>query len=427
MKEKFILDYPTFTDQMKNTHTILIPSFLDSHMALIAGAIERKGYKVKLLKNTDTTLVKEGLKYVHNDTCYPALCVIGQFLDALRHEEDVDHVALALTQTGGGCRATNYVPLLRKALKNAGFGQVPVITLNLGNLKASEGIKIDISFLMDLLAAVTYGDTLMFLYNKTRSYETTKGASIDLVEKWNNKIREELKNGKGSKFRIIKRNLKSMVTDFNNLPLENKNKVKVGIVGEIYVKYASIGNNGLEKMLIDQGAEIMVPGVFGFLMYCFANGEYDRRYYKTKLSKKIYNTILLLFITRYEKLMINSIKKYSKFPPMNAFRETRKESLGIIKHGAKMGEGWLLSAEMSELIKTGYSNIICAQPFGCLPNHVCGKGVMNKLKSLFPESNITPIDYDSSASKVNQDNRIKLMLAVAKEKLEQEDKEKISI
>ena len=423
MKEKYILDYPTFTDQMKKTHTILIPSFLDSHMALIAGAIERKGYKVKLLKNTDTTLVKEGLKYVHNDTCYPALCVIGQFLDALRHEEDVDHVALALTQTGGGCRATNYVPLLRKALKNAGFGQVPVITLNLGNLKASEGIKMDISFLMDLLAAVTYGDTLMFLYNKTRSYETTKGASLNLVEKWNYKIREELKNGKGSKFRIIKRNLKSMVTDFNNLSLEKVSKVKVGIVGEIYVKYAAIGNNGLEKMLIEQDAEIMVPGVFGFLMYCFANGEYDRRYYKTKLSKKIYNTILLAFITRYEKLMINSIKKYSRFSPMKAFRETRKESVGIIKHGAKMGEGWLLSAEMSELIKTGYSNIICAQPFGCLPNHVCGKGVMNKLKSLYPESNITPIDYDSSASKVNQDNRIKLMLAVAKEKLDQEDKE----
>lgn len=421
MKNEYILDYPVFSDKLKGTHTILIPSFLDSHMDLIAGVLEKQGYKVKLLTNTDTMLVREGLKYVHNDTCYPALCVIGQFLDALRNEDDLDHIALVLTQTGGGCRATNYVPLLRKALKNSGFGQVPVITLNLGNLKASEGIKITIPFLMDLLSAVTYGDTLMFLHNKTRSYEKENGSSLELVNKWKNSLREQLRLGKASTPRKIKKNLKNMVKDFNALPLNDVKKVKVGIVGEIYVKYAAIGNNNLEKMLIEQGAEIMVPGVFGFLLYCFANGEYDHRYYKTKLSKKIYNSLLLRFISHYENLMIKSIKKNSSFTPMKPFKETRKESLGIIKHGAKMGEGWLLSAEMSELIKTGYSNIICAQPFGCLPNHVCGKGVMNKLKSLYPESNITPIDYDSSASKVNQENRIKLMLAVAKEKLNGEE------
>ncbi len=421
MKSEYILDYPVFSDKFKKTHTILIPSFLDSHMDLIAGVLEKKGYKVRLLTNTDTMLVREGLKYVHNDTCYPALCVIGQFLDALRHENDLDHIALVLTQTGGGCRATNYVPLLRKALNNSGFGQVPVITLNLGNLKASEGIKITVPFLMDLLSAITYGDTLMFLYNKTRSYEKENGSSLKLVNKWKKFLREQLCLGKASTPRKIKKNLKNMVRDFNALPLNDIKKVKVGIVGEIYVKYAAIGNNNLEKMLIEQGAEIMVPGVFGFLLYCFANGEYDHRYYKTKLSKKIYNSLLLRFISHYENLMIKAIKNNSSFTPMKPFKETRKESIGIIKHGAKMGEGWLLSAEMSELIKTGYSNIICAQPFGCLPNHVCGKGVMNKLKSLYPESNITPIDYDSSASKVNQENRIKLMLAVAKEKLNSEN------
>ena len=420
-KKDYILDYPKFTPEMKKTHTILVPSFLDSHMDIIAGAIEKMGFKAKILQNKETILVKEGLKYVHNDTCYPATCVIGQFIDALKHEDDVHHVALVLTQTGGGCRATNYVPLLRKALENAGFGFVPVITLNLGDLSKSEGIDITLPFLMNLLAAVTYGDTIMYLHNKTRSYETKKGSSDELVVKWNNYLRNELRNGRGSSLHQIKKNLKAIVKDFASLPIKITPKPKVGIVGEIYVKYASIGNNNLEQFLISEGAEICVPGVFGFLLYCFANGEYDHRYYGTKLSKKIYNTFLLKFITHYETLMIKSIKKYSSFTPMKPFKETRKESLGVIKHGAKMGEGWLLSAEMKELIKEGYPNIVCAQPFGCLPNHVCGKGVMNKLKSLYPETNITPIDYDSSASKVNQENRIKLMLALARENIGKEN------
>jgi predicted nucleotide-binding protein (sugar kinase/HSP70/actin superfamily) len=418
-KKKFLLDYPIFTDEMRKTHTVLIPSFMDSHMELFAGAFERKGYKTRLLDNCDTLLVREGLKYVHNDTCYPATCVIGQFLDALKKEEDLEHVALILTQTGGGCRATNYVPLLRKALASAGFGHIPVITFNLGDLKRSEGLKINLSFLFDLLAAVTYGDTLMYLHNKTRSYEKVKGSSDGLVKKWNKKLREELRLGKASSIRAIKKNLRGITEDFNNLDIEYTVKPKVGIVGEIYVKYAAIGNNNLEEFLVSQGAEILVPGVFGFLMYCFANAEYDYRYYRTRISHKLYSSAILWLISRYEGWMIKAIKKYSKFEAMQPFKATRKEAKGIIKHGAKMGEGWLLSAEMNELIKIGYSNIICAQPFGCLPNHICGKGVMNRLKKLHPHANITPIDYDSSASKVNQENRIKLMLALAKEKIEE--------
>lgn len=405
---------------MKKDYTVLVPSFLDSHMDCLAGALESMGFKTKILQNKETILVREGLKYVHNDACYPATCVIGQFIDALKHEEDIHHVALILTQTGGGCRATNYVPLLRRALENIGYGFVPVITLNLGDLKHCEGIDITIKFLMKLLAAVTYGDTIMYLHNKTRSYEKNKGESDALVIKWNNLLREKLKKGDAASFFKIKKYLKRIVKDFNAIELVDKRIPKVGIVGEIYVKYASIGNNNLEKFLIDEGAEINVPGVFGFLLYCFANGEYDHRYYGTKLSKKIANSLLLNFISKYEKKMIKSIKKYSKFSPMKPFKKTRKESLGIIKHGAKMGEGWLLSAEMRELIKDGYPNIVCVQPFGCLPNHVCGKGVMNKIKSLYPQANITPIDYDSSASKVNQENRIKLMLALAREELKKE-------
>lgn len=418
--EEYILDYPKFTKEMRKNYTVLVPSFLDSHMDLLAGALERQGFHCKVLENTDTILVREGLKYVHNDTCYPATCVIGQFIDALRNVEDIDHTAVILTQTGGGCRASNYVPLLRKALKNAGFGQVPVITLNLGDLAHCEGMDIDLKFLMDLLSAVCYGDALMYLHNKTRSYEVNKGESDALVIKWNKELRTQIKEGKASNFFKIKKNLIKIAKDFQKIELKMVPRPKVGIVGEIYVKYASIGNNGLERFLINEGAEIMVPGVIGFLMYCFANGEYDHRYYKTKLSKKIYNTFILKLITMYETLIRKTIKKHTRFDPPAAFKDTRKESLGIIKHGAKMGEGWLLTAEMNELIKIGYSNIVCAQPFGCLPNHVCGKGVMNKLKSLHEDANITPIDYDSSASKVNQENRIKLMLALAREKIEKE-------
>lgn len=423
MEEKdYLLDYPHFTKEMKKTHTVLVPSFLDSHMPLLAASMEAKGYKTKLLTNTETILVREGLKYVHNDTCYPATCVIGQFIDALRHEDDPKHVALVLTQTGGGCRATNYVPLLRRALANAGFGYVPVITINLGDLAKSEGIDINLSFLTKLLAAVTYGDALLYLYNKCRSYEVNKGEALRLVNKWNETLRREFIHGNGTNYCAISQNLKLIARDFAAIKLQITPKPKVGIVGEIYVKYAAIGNNDLANFLVNEGAEINVPGVFGFLMYCFANGEYDRVYYNTKWYKKLYNSILLRFITSYENLMIKAIKKNTSFEPMKPFRETRKEAKGVIKHGAKMGEGWLLAAEMKELIKSGYDNIVCAQPFGCLPNHVCGKGVMNRLKTLYPTANITPIDYDSSASKVNQENRIKLMLALAKEKLGKEEK-----
>ncbi len=417
----YILDYPLFTQEMYKDYTVLVPSFLDSHMDLLAGALERRGLHCKVLTNKDTILVREGLKYVHNDTCYPATCVIGQFIDALRNAEDIDHTAVILTQTGGGCRASNYVALLRRALNNAGFGQVPVVTLNLGDLAHCQGLHITLGFLMDLLSAVCYGDFLMYLHNKTRSYEVNKGESDALVKKWNLELRKKIREGKASSFFAIKKNLIKIAKDFEQIPLNITPKPKVGIVGEIYVKYSSIGNNNLESFLINEGAEIMVPGVIGFLMYCFANGEYDHRYYDTKLSKKIYNSFILRLITMYESMLRKVIKQNTKFDPPVAFKNTRKESLGIIKHGAKMGEGWLLTAEMNELIKIGYTNIVCAQPFGCLPNHICGKGVMNKLKQLHPDANITPIDYDSSASKVNQENRLKLMMALAKEKIEEQN------
>lgn len=417
-ENKFIIEAPKFDKEMKKTYTMLIPSMLDFHFEILEGALNSLGYKTKTLTNKDTSLVKEGLKYVHNDTCYPALCVIGQFINALQNEKDIHHVALIITQTGGGCRATNYVPLLRKALVKAGYGFVPIICLNLGNLFDSSGIKINIKFLKRLIAAVTYGDAIMYLYNKVRSYEINPGSSLMLADKWTKELKHKVSLGKGVSFRDLKNNLQQIVEDFNSFPVQVAKKPKVGIVGEIYVKYSPIGNNHLEEFLVQEGAEIMVPGLYGFILYCMQNAVYDYSYYGGSKLKLLLFRYLLSFLSKREHLMIDAISK-SKFTPMKPFSETKEYSKGVIKHGAKMGEGWLLTAEMMELVSIGFDNIVCAQPFGCLPNHICGKGVMKRIAFLHPKANIVPIDYDSSASKVNQENRIKLMMAVAKEKLEE--------
>lgn len=415
-EEKYLLDIVDFTKEMKKTHTVLIPTMLEFHFRLLEAALNNLGYKTELLKNDDTHVVTTGLRYVHNDTCYPALCVIGQFIEALKVRNDLDKVALIITQTGGGCRATNYVPLLRKALDKANFHNIPIIVLNLGNLKESRGIDMNIKFLSKLVAAITYGDTIMYLHNKTRSYEIEKGASYAIANKWINKLGELIRNGKGTKKKDIKKYLPLIAKDFDNLPIEMKKLPKVGIVGEIYVKYSPIGNNHLEQFLVSSGAEINVPGLFAFVLYCLQNSIYDVGYYGGKHLKVHITNFLVSFLVKREKLMIDAIK-LTKFNPPQPFREMKDYTHGIIKHGAKMGEGWLLTAEMIELIESGYPNIVLTQPFGCLPNHICGKGVMKRIRSLHNEANIVAIDYDSSASKVNQENRIKLMLAIAKENM----------
>ena len=416
-REDYLLDICDFTPEMKKTHTILVPAMLEFHFKLLEAALNSLGYKTEILTNNDTPVVTTGLRYVHNDTCYPALCVIGQFIEALKVRNDLDKVALIITQTGGGCRATNYVPLLRKALKKAGFQNIPIIVLNLGNLRESRGIKLNLKFLSKLVAAITYGDTLMYLHNKTRTYEVTPGSAYALVNKWIDKLGNLIRQNKGTKKSYLKKYLPQIVDDFNNLPIKLKPAPKVGIVGEIYVKYSPIGNNHLEEFLVSNGAEINVPGLFGFVLYCLQNSIYDYGYYGGKHIKLRITNILINYLEKRELLIIKALKD-SKFGSFTPFKEMKDYSKGIIKHGAKMGEGWLLTAEMIELIDSGFSNIVLTQPFGCLPNHICGKGVMKKIKSLHNDANIVAIDYDSSASKVNQENRIKLMLAIARENIE---------
>ncbi len=412
-------EYPIFTKEMRKTHTILIPSMLDIHFKLIENALNCSGYKTEILSNKGPEVTQEGLKYVHNDTCYPALLVIGQFIDALNHRNNLDNVALLITQTGGGCRASNYIHLLRKALQKAGYGHIPVVSFNFNNLDNS-GFELTYSLAKKLIVSLVYGDFIMYLNNKCRSYEEIKGDSQKVVDKWVTYIRERFFLNKGCSFKEIKKNLKNIAIDFNNIKLTNEIKPKVGIVGEIYVKYAALGNNDLENFLISENAEVMVPGTFGFAYYTLYNGIYDKEIYKRGKKVALISSIGIWLLNRYEKLMIKTIKKYTKFTPMNYFKETKEMSNGVIGHGAKMGEGWLLTAEMVELCETGYANIVCAQPFGCLPNHICGKGVMKTIKQLHPNANIVAIDYDPSATKVNQENRIKLMLAMARENLDKE-------
>lgn len=423
--ESEVKEYPKFVASMRKTHTILIPSMLPFHMALFEKALLVSGYKVEIMKNEGPNVVTEGLKYVHNDTCYPALLVIGQFIDNLNHRCDHDKLVLLITQTGGGCRASNYIHLLRKALDKAGYGFIPVVSLNASNLEKDSGLKLTYSLIKKIAAAMTYGDEIMYLFNKTRSYETEAGSAKKLALSWVERIGNQFSKNKGVSYRALKKNLKEIAKSFDALSLDLSHAIpKVGVVGEIYVKYAALGNNHLEDFLVSEHAEVMVPGLYGFILYCLYNSIYDNQFYGHGKIKKLGSKFLIWYLRRREKLMIQSMKP-TKFTPMKYFSHTKDLSEGILSHGTKMGEGWLLTAEMMELVEIGYDNIICTQPFGCLPNHICGKGVMKKIKTLHPDANIVAIDYDPSATKVNQENRIKLMLAIAREKIKENEDAKL--
>ena len=417
------MHYPVFTEDMKKTHTILIPNMAPVQFRILAAAMEHKGYKVELLGNCGSQVSELGLKYVHNDTCYPALLVIGQFLDALQSGKyDLDHTALIITQTGGGCRASNYIHLLRKALAKAGYGQVPVVSLNFSGLEKDSGFPMTVPFMRKLLAVIYYGDLLVALKAQTEPYEIEKGAAAACQEKWLDTICGWVREDKGWSGREIKTAMPQIAADFAAIPVHRVPKVKVGVVGEIYVKYSPLGNNDLEKFLATQDCEVNLPGLMGFVQYCIYNLSDNARLYGGTFMEKHVSDVLLAFIESMEKVMIAVLKDNGYHAPL-PFKELVKLTEGLISTGDKMGEGWLLTAEMAELIRAGYENIICAQPFGCLPNHICGKGMINKLRELYPQANITPIDYDPSATRVNQENRIKLMLAVARERLAERQRE----
>ena len=413
--------FPRFTPDMKKTHKILIPNMAPVQFRLMAAIMEQAGYQCELLENCGSQVAELGLKYVHNDTCYPALLVIGQFLDALNSGKyDLDHTALIITQTGGGCRASNYIHLLRKALVKAGYGQIPVVSLNFSGLEKDSGFPLTLTMIRRLLSVIYYGDLLVTLRSQTEPYEINKGETEAMQEKWIGRLRELFLQDKGWHGREVKANMPKIAADFASIPVKRVPKIKVGVVGEIYVKYSPLGNNDLEKFLASQDCEVNIPGLMGFVQYCVYNFSETARLYGGNVLTLNASSLLLNIIGKTEKVMIDSLKANGYHAPM-PFLELVKQADGVISTGTKMGEGWLLTAEMVELVRTGYENIVCAQPFGCLPNHICGKGVINRIRELYPTANITPIDYDPGATRVNQENRIKLMLAVALERMEQRE------
>ena len=413
-------NYPKFTPEMKKTHKILIPNMAPVQFRILAAVMQQEGYQCELLENCGSQVSELGLKYVHNDTCYPALLVIGQFLDALSSGKyDLDHTALIITQTGGGCRASNYIHLLRKALAKAGYGQVPVVSLNFSGLEKDSGFPMTLTLMRKLLACIYYGDLLVALRAQTEPYETQPGAAAAMQERWLDTICGWVREDRGWHGREIKAAMPQIARDFAAIPVRRVPTVKVGVVGEIYVKYSPLGNNDLERFLASQDCEVNLPGLMGFVQYCAYNPSETARLYGGSFVEKHVSDVILKYIESMESVMIKVLKDNGYHAPL-PFRELVKLADGVISTGNKMGEGWLLTAEMIELVRAGYENIVCAQPFGCLPNHICGKGMINKIRELYPQANITPIDYDPSATRVNQENRIKLMLAVARERLEQQ-------
>ncbi len=407
-------EYPIFTKEMRKTHTILLPNMLPMHEKLMARIFSAFGYKTELLTNSGHGVIEQGQKYVHNDTCYPALLVIGQFLDALGSGKyDPDKVAVLITQTGGGCRASNYIHLLRKALRRAGYPQIPVLSFNISGLEKGSGFRITLPILHRLLYAVLCGDLLMLLRNQVKPYELESGTADALCDKWVDRLTDQM-GGSRIRYRKMKETYREIIGDFAGIRREGPRKIRVGIVGEIFVKYSPLGNNDLERFLMDEGAEVVVPGLADFCMYCVYNNIVDARLYGVRKLSAMGARWIMRILLKKQRDVIDAIRSQGEFDPPTPFDHTLTLGADYVGCGTKMGEGWLLTSEMIELAEQGVKNIVCTQPFGCLPNHIVGKGVMKPIKAANPDVNIVAIDYDPGATRINQENRIKLMLANAK-------------
>ncbi len=407
-----------FTEEMRITHTILCPQMSPIHFDVMQPAFEASGYHFVLLQNTTKEAINIGLKYVNNDACYPSLLVVGQIMEAiLSGEYDLDHTAVMMSQTGGGCRATNYISFIRRALAMAGHPQIPVISLSFVGLEHNSGFRITPKLLSRALCAVEFGDIFMHCLYRMRPYEKVPGSADALHMKWQEKCRKFVG---GKQFSLLKygRMCRQIIRDFDALPIdETLKKPRVGIVGEILVKFSPTANNDLVNLLESEGAEAVVPELIDFLLYCFYNQIYKAENFGTE-KKDARNS--KIYIWALERFRVSATKAYQKskhFSPTSTIYETSKHASSTVSIGNQTGEGWFLTGEMIELIHAGVNNIVCAQPFGCLPNHVVGKGVIKELRRNYPKSNVVAIDYDPGASEVNQLNRIKLMLSTAHKNL----------
>ena len=404
-----------FTKEMKEEYTLLMPQMLPVHFGMFRKLLQLEGYKVDMLTTNHHGIVEEGQKYVHNDTCYPALLVIGQLIDAVKNGGyDPHKVALLITQTGGGCRASNYIHLLRKALIKAHLEFVPVISVSFG-VERNPGFGLTLPMIRKLVYAMLYGDVIVDLANQVRPYEIEAGMADRTVEQWENELVESFGRGKRMRYAAFVSTLKEILADFERIPVRDEKKIRVGVVGEIYVKFSPLGNNNLEAFLRSENCEVVVPGLTDFIIFKIFNRITDIQLYGGNAIKYAVCSALMNYVVRRQNTVIDLMKK-TRFRAPTPFEDIHRSVQKYLGDGNKMGEGWLLTGEMLELIHEGIPNIVCTQPFGCLPNHIVGKGMIRPLKDDYPESNIVAIDYDPSATAINQENRIKLMLANARQR-----------
>jgi len=407
----------SFTKEMRKTHTILAPNMAPIHFEFIKETFLADGYNIEVMPAIDKEAIDIGLKYVNNDACYPALIVVGQVLGALfSGKYDVNNVSVIMSQTGGGCRASNYMGFIRKALAKAGMGHVPVVSLNAAGIEKHPGLKLTAKLANRALQSFVYGDVLSRILYATRPYETVPGNANALYEKWNEICKKSIHNGKRSEF---KRNIFGMVNEFDNLPLLDKKLPRVGVVGEILVKYHPTANNDIVNLLEREGAEVVVPDLLDFFLYSAHNQKFKYDHLGGSRTAKTVGSIAKWGIELYRKHMRKALGQSQRFTAPMPIEELAELAKPIVSLGNMTGEGWFLTAEMIELIHQGAQNIVCAQPFACLPNHVTGKGIIKELHKQYPDSNIVAVDYDPGASEVNQLNRIKLMLSAATRNIEE--------
>ena len=412
-----------FTEEMRKEYTILCPQMSPIHFDVMEAAFRACGYHFEVLSNDNRRAVDVGLKYVNNDACYPSLMVVGQIMDALLSGKyDLNKVAVIMTQTGGGCRATNYVGFIRRALEKAGMPQIPVISLNLGGIETNPGFHMNVELLMRVSYAAIFGDIFMRCVYRMRPYEQEKGAVEEVHQKWVKKC-QEFVSRKHMNFFTFQKMCRQIVADFDAIPITNEQKPKVGIVGEILVKFAPAANNHLVELLESEGAEAVVPDLIDFMLYCFYNQIYKAEYLGMSKKTAFISRLGIHAIEFLRGSAVRAFEKSTHFTPPCSIYETVKNAETIVNIGNQTGEGWFLTGEMIELIHSGVNNIVCTQPFACLPNHVVGKGVIKELRKHYPLSNIVAIDYDPGASEVNQLNRIKLMLSTAQKNLHQKNRE----
>lgn len=400
-----------FEKGMKEKHTILVPQMSPIHFQFLEDAFRASGYNVDILPSVDKKAVDTGLKYVNNDACYPSIIVVGQIIEALESGRyDLNNISVMITQTAGGCRATNYIAFLRKALKDAGLYHVPVISLNFSGLEKNPGFKITPGIINKSLMALIYGDLLMKVLYRVRPYEKVKGSSYKLYENWVIKCKESVRSGNQS---VFKKNIYKIVEEFDKIELLNIKKPKVGLVGEILVKFHPTANNNIVDIIEKEGGEAVVPELVDFFLYCAFNENFKQTHLAGKKKTSFINNSAIELIEYYRRHVRKALKNSRRFHEPATIYQLANMAAPVLSLGNQTGEGWFLTAEMIELIKSGAQNIVCMQPFACLPNHVTGKGMIKELKHRFPMANITAVDYDPGASEVNQLNRIKLMLSVA--------------